>query len=264
MAMIRATFFFEQGKYGWSESIHNLNGTLSGAATAARDLAFKRMAMLPQSCKISYIRVSDDEVERDSQIVPFDNANFEPIVDESASAFTACLIRLEAGATHRRLIYVRPAALSEGINSDPFIDDPSWIGAYNAWKAQLITGTWGVKYRNAVGAKVPINAVSSNSNLLNVACTTTGNFFAGDSIYIGKLPEGKSAMGYYKVRTIIDANSMWVESYLGPTIDVSAGGYVQKRSFTLAAITDVIKLRVVSRKTGRPFDSPRGRSRIVR
>lgn len=264
MTAIRATFFFEQGKYGWSESLHNTSSGLQNVMDQAVALAAKRVKMLPEFCQLSYIRVSDDEQERDTIVRNVTPPNFDAAVSASASAFTACLLRLEASPTRRRLMYMRPAALSEGANSDPVIDDPSWLIGFTAWAALVSSAPWAVKYTEASGAKVPINQLSQNIDLLNVGVSSTAGFTAGDRVYIGKLPAGKSAMGYYKVRNVIDATSMYVQSYRGPNIDVGAGGYIQKRVTGLAAIQTVIKLRVTSRKTGRPFDSPHGRSRTVR
>lgn len=264
MVRMRVTLFMQQGNYGWSEHYMNSNSTFDGVAAAAATLRDVRVRMLPPSARITYIRISDDDDFRDSLLISeaSSTGSASEIVD-SASAFTACLIRIFATPKIRKSMYIRPAQVLEGVNSDRVLDAPTWISGFNPWRNLLIGASgWSINSMVRTGPKVPIQEIVGSGNYTQIEALGL-TLAVDDRVVIQGVTQIKGYNGIYKVRATAagDIYTLLPKRPLGNA--VSSQGFAQKVVPTLFPIAGVSPIRVVSRRTGRPFDSPRGKSATV-
>ena len=267
MAMLRCTFFFTQGRYGWSEHYHNLASTHAAVAALAVELRNNRLAMIPPTAQLTYQRISDDDPPRDSSVIggaPW--LGQSGTIEASDAAFTANLIRFSSGVLKRRNIYLRPAPFGEGKDSDQIINGPGFFNAYNFWKATLIeeANGWAIKNIVSPGQGSFVSAVGQNTDFLQVSVPGLA-LIVGARVRLSGFKSPVPINGYYKyagsgggdVKNLIPP----VPGFVG---GVTKFGILKEVTYALSQITDVQAIRTVSRKTGRPFDSPRGRSPTVR
>lgn len=267
MPMYRVSYFFQQGAFGWSESIHNLQTSLSAVTAEAGALRDARIAMLPPSCTLSYIRISDDLVFRDSVLI---NENPSSpgtrAIEDSEPPFTAALCRIFASPTVRRSIYLRPVSSQEGINGDRKIDSTGWLSAFNPWRSLLVSEStgWAIKYKAVAPVGFLVNGFTVSDKRLTVQAPGA-TFAIGQRIQLRGFKSVSKVDGQYRVTAIPSAANFTLDPLLAvDDPEVTQYGAAFDFAPQLAKITGVNPIRVTSRKTGRPFDSPRGRSGIVR
>jgi hypothetical protein len=276
----RATMFFKQGEFGWSETHwhQNINITTGALYTASLGLANARAALLDSQSTLNEVRVSQDTVFRDSLvetfIPPLSGAGFGGGGAFGLQPFDVLSLRAEGTSQYRKIIYL--GGIESSFWSNPFvgISDPGWLAYFNIYKAELLAN-WGFKAQ-----------VSPDKTMINIPPPTGYDITAVDpglpNVYTITHP-GPGFATHQKVRirgvrmlnprtprvagnyvaqvttattTIISQNHPPGQQY-----DPASDGFIWAETVDVIPYTDVIQDNFTHRKRGRPFDEPRGRSR---
>lgn len=268
---VRLTMFFEQGKYGWTETFYLPNSTLSDALTKGFILRERRRNLLGANATIKALRVSDDAFFRDSllQTVPSDLGNGLLTWGNSDPAFTALLWRLEGGERHRRQLYMRGVPDEVIQIPDPPVFRPAYQKVLDAYILEIKTGAWAFKIIQ-VPPTVPAIAVANFVNSDPPVVTTGVNhgYATGDNVLIRgvvgfETGAGRNANGRWYVN-VLTVQSFEIKGRPIPVGSYLSGGTCVKRVYGLVDISNAEVVRIAKRSTGRPFDSPVGRRRKAR
>jgi len=266
MATMRATFFFtDDNGYGWTETYFNNAGDLPTTMTRARALLPLRIKCLGLTSGPSMIRVSDDEVKRDSQIYIIasgDNRNKDPDAGPSDIANTCLVVRIEAGPTIRRTLYMRGIPDGIVLNSGVYSPTPDFGTAFTRFANALGQNGWSIKSLGIV------NPVLTNTNIVQPALgqeiriTTLGahGLAINDTVVIRGVRGASYLAGQHRVfAKIDDTNYSILSNRVLP--ELFNYGTTQKYSFRLTGISNAQVIRASHRIAGRPFSAPRGRRR---
>jgi len=275
----RLTIFFEDGKYGWSES-HFYRAPVTDLHQVINDgviLARARADLLGTGPTINELRASFDDVFRDSfinvfnpplQTTLFAGGGSVPPEVTSDLPYSVTLLRLESGANYRRSLYL--SGVPDAYQLDPNAQyGAQWETNFGLWADQLAddpvnqtTGLWGFKALQRP-PDVPTFPITGITFGLPTIITAVGNTFTvGQRIHIRlvkQTPKKPSVNGFWYVLAktgdqVTLANSSFAgEAYLG-------GGIVyDAQTYAIKPYTDVRIVRETHRKRGRPFDCPHGR-----
>lgn len=264
MARNRAIFFFEDDAgYGWSEGIYNQGADLTTTLANAVRLLPLRVRLLGTGARLTMIRVSDDEVKRDSRVYivpPGDQANTATHSDPHDNANLCILLRLEASdPIARRSLYLRGFA-DKYCASGVFAPDAAFTAAFNRWKAAIKADNWALKIKTGVYPAINISGFQQvpGENFITVTTAGNHNFEQGLKVIFSGAKGPGVPRGTQQVLSVPTATSFRVSTtqMLGtPT----AYGTVRRQDYALTPCTDVQVVRVSRRATGRPSSSPRGR-----
>jgi len=264
MPVIRATFFFKQRKWGWSESLFSTRADRQPALDDAIAYLPIRVALNGVDTTCEYIRISDDLIKRDSLIFapPTEDQKARSItVGESDIPNTCIVMRMQSSPTGRRTLSMR--GIPDRIVTDGGLFTPggAWNGAFLRWRNEIISGRWGIKVKDQAQPQVNITGIAWDQPSLTTTITFDNNIGIGTGEYVqlgGQLPTNL-LRGIFKV-TAAGLNFVKVRTpFLVPAYTGFAWG--RKVVYSVAAITSCVALRASHRNAGRPFDSPVGRRR---
>jgi len=268
----KCTILFQQGSYGWSENhfLAEPSSTLEFEMGKLETLAAKRIALCGKQTYISYLKVSNETVQRDVRVKYLGGKDSGALVGRSTVdsdvPTTAILIkRNNTLLSKSAILYLR------GVWDDVIIeggavrqDSATWTSAYNGWKAEMLTG-WGfVGKDTATPARQNVSLVQSDVNGF-VLITTAGNVFdvsqvgKNTKIFISGVQGSASINGTQIVRVTGLTTCTTVKRI--PIFDYIGGGFVTNYLPKFYSNFDVVSTRVVERKAGRPSYQSRGRSR---
>lgn len=264
MPIIRATFFFEDdNKHGWTETIHTQKPDLTTAIAAARALADLRRNCLGDTARITYIRVSDDLVKRDSKIhtVPSGDGTTRTTGATAADiANTAVIVRIEASPLARRTLYMRGVPDEVVTRSGKYTPTGGFSNSFDMWANDLIINNWACRSRDGTNPLHTITDITQVAATGVVTITTIdAHLFELNTPFVVRGVRGaKVVNGTWTPFSIPSATTVTIKitSLIGT---YTGGGTAAKLGYILAPITDVKVIRVSHRNAGRPFDSPRGR-----
>lgn len=270
MVQLRVTFEFEQRKYGWSETFFNDSGAINDVTVqVALDWLRARRQLLAPDSRCTKVRLSDDEVQRDSRsLSPAANiaTGTWPSGVTTDFATTALQLRCEAGTLHHRVFDMR--GIPDAICVDGLYDPTALAG----WNARLTT------FRNVL-----TSAASNGSHWCIKGLIFPGikgkivgiEQSGGNTIVTTLLPHGMTGIVRLRISGVLGAvpiNGTYVASVLGtdtfkllaaPSITpYRVGGSYRKvdaSNFDLFPIDSTSTFRISKRDTGRPSDLPRGR-----
>lgn len=283
MPVWRATIFFEDRRYSWSDTYHyaDQGATYSTVLAAAKDLAqahlnlMGRRDTLEASPRIPYIRVSDDMVLRDAYI---DNtlaaswSNYPGNPPDPCDPWDVLEMRAQiANRLRRKIWYVSSIPAATYYDRDGIFGakQGAWIDRFADWWPKLIK-TWGLYFRdNSVGG-VPANPIFPVTSM-----TQTGNHLelVGVPLPLGgqriALLRGKYGVGspvprgtFYTIPSTT-ANAMIIVPGLLANVIYAGGATAQAVVYTLAPFTDVSFVKKTHHKRGVfPGLAHRGRHRI--
>lgn len=268
MARIRITFFFKSTRgYGWSETYFSTRGTLPQALLDAKALFPLRVNLLAAFSSLEFIRVSDDEFKRDSQIyaVPIgDQTTKLPLMGSSDIANTCLLCRVTSTDFIRRSLAMRGIPDDIVKDSGQYVPTGVWNGAFAAFKFALTAGAFAIKSRTQVGAAFNIANVGlvGPTGIVTIDTVLPHGFVSGDIVNITEVRNATQVRGIQLVLGAPTTASfdIRVKRVVRP---YGGGGKVWKVGAAITAINDIIPVRISHRNAGRPFDAPRGR-RLVR
>lgn len=301
------TFFQDMTSYvpsGWSEShwLRTPDLDLQQAIPVLQNYALKRQQLLAPGIAITYLRVSNDNVFRDSQIVPGliplqmaggplltpvaqgnnaqssgnagpNNPPLNPLFQglEPDMDWTAVLMRGEGGApyTARSLFWIAGVPDSLTIHSNRGIVDPTWLGLFATWTNEL-TQNWGFLGQDNSNANPPKQITNvippPPAGLATVTCPAHG-FVSGQQVAVRGVKTiqnlGKQVNVTWQI-IVTDANTFQLAGSVNlPQFQYASGGTARLKTRVLIPYAKVIQRRFGSRKRGRPFGLLTGRRRPV-
>ena len=266
-ALIRATFFFEDvNKHGWTETIYNMQPTLDAVMFRAKTLVELRRNLLGTTAKLTFIRVSDDLVKRDSliyQLPPGNQTSRSGAATGADIANASLVVRLNSTALIRRTLYMRGFPDSINVNSGQYVPDAAFNQGFDDWIAELVVGSWACRTKDQTVTFVSIAGIVQDAVTGNLTITTTAPhlFLLTTPITIKGCRGCPVVNGSYSLVSITNAQQFviafrsLIPVYLG-------GGLTGRLGYTLSAILDGEVRRISHRNAGRPFDSPVGRRRV--
>lgn len=268
----KCTILFQQNSYGWSENhfLPEPSSNLTFEMAKLQTLASKRIALSGKQTYISYLKVSNETIQRDVLVKylggPTSGALVGRSTVDSDVPTTAVLVkRNNTLLSKSAILYVR------GIWDDVIIDggavrtdSAEWTSAFNGWKAELLTG-WGFLGKDtATPPRAAVLNVISNVNGF-VTITTTANVF--DAGQVGKNTkiflsgiQGAAAINGTQIVTVNSLTSCTTVKRI-PIFAYIGGGFLTNYLPKFYSNFDVLSTRVVERKAGRPSYQSRGRSR---
>lgn len=295
---VKATvFFIDTTSYiptGWSESHYLPQPDLSLDAAIVRVTSYipKRQSLLATGINVAYVRVSNDNTFRDSQILPgfapllgaAVNANLFPVGGnegaaqgnqgpavlpqnplfpnlESDMGWTSVLIRGEAGApfTTRAMFWLPglPDDFTHAANRG--ITNAQWRTEFDIWANEL-TQNWGFLAQdnsNANPAKPIVNVtVPVQPGPVSINCPNHG-LSSGDLTFVrGVKVIGVSRPPVNALWQVIvtDANNFQlIGSSNLPAFSYLSGGTSRKKTRTFFQYAKILQRRFGMRKKGRPF-----------
>lgn len=269
----RVNFFFEQGDQGWQELYWRSDDpNLITSLEQATFLAKNRQLFLNRDAELIAIRVSDEDVTRDSLI-----SNIRGVYPRSKAValltpdqpWVAVLERLEAGSLYRRQLYLRGGV--KGVYSatltKPDLNNP-WgrlVQKYNDILRNQANGwKFRVTLRGADSPKVGIVAVVKGVGPPPfLTCTAPGLVTAtGDKVRLSgfKTSTGtlKDIGGIYYV-SLGGTGTFTVDLSVAPTGTYAGDGVVTPLKPAYRSITSADAIRVVRHKVGLTYGGFKGR-----
>lgn len=265
--MFRTTFFFTNLRSGWSETFYSATATsLQTALDNSIVLADKRIGCISGPAALNYIRVSDDEVLRDSLIsIPSDRGRYnKDLVDPADAPFSAVLVRLQSGPLYRRPWYLRGMPDNVITGGGEYTPSAQWRGLLNALTIELISGRWALKAVN----KVPPPSLTTAAIPLIPFPGQWSFTFPGAVPFT---PGSRARVSGARVTKAL--NGVWrVVSSAGNLLtlfraDAPASGTweptiaVKQLNYQLFPIDQAVVRGGTHRIQGRPFDLHRGRAK---
>jgi hypothetical protein len=305
---VRGTCFFQDMTSfvpaGWSEShwLRTPDLDLQAAIPILQTYALKRQQLLAPGIAITYLRVSNDNVFRDSQVLP----GIPPMVQgnnvlatpqsgsqnaqssgtsgganiplnplfvgyEPDMTWTAVLMRGEGGApyTARSMFWVAGIADNLTFHSYRGIIDPTWLGLFATWAAELTTnwGFLGQDNSNANPPKQITNVIPAPPGGLVSVTAPAHGFVSGAVVAIRGVKTiqnlGKAVNATWQI-IVVDANTFQLAGSVNITaLQYASGGTARLKSKVLIPYSKILQRRFGSRKRGRPFGLLSGRRRPV-
>ncbi len=246
---------------GWSETYYYSSVDLPNVLVKAIVLAKKRLACLPFSVALPYVRVADDAIQRDSLVyVPpaIYGALNQP--DQQVDVpWNAILCRLSSGSLYRRQLYLRGAPDSLIVEPENLLGLPSFTTPFNAFLKELSTANWAIRCfdRGPANPVKPINQIAKLVTPVKINLPAHG-WNTGDKVRI-------SHSAYRPVNAawpiaVVDAdNFVLLNSTVAPPLDIFGSGTAHRLVVVYEPIDQAIPVRQTKRNTGRPFDLLRGR-----
>lgn len=286
----KATLFFEDHKYGWSESyfqdgIDNL-GVIYGDAIA---LAEQRATLNGAGVLMPYIRVSNEAIKRDSLVQQINLFTIGPGTQEIPAGanvvktafatsgstkpdrpYSAVLLRFEAGSLYHRLMYMR--GIPDDLITDPVgpANNQGWAKSFLDWRAlfEARLSRWKIKVLSKEDANVfkKVTRLQRPTDGVSVIVTVPGHGYANsDRVRLeGLPPQARAFNGVWRVFEVT-ADTFTLEGTRGPVLDyITLTGTAHRLEYVYKGITDIVTRGQTHRDTGRPFDSPRGRRKSRR
>jgi hypothetical protein len=283
---VKLDFVFTGLNGGWSETFYITIDSLNAALETGYQSANKRTALLGKSGLMTEIRASDVAVIGDSSIDTRCQALPNSGLDDD-SLQAAALCRLEGGNNHRRGYLVR------GLPDD-------WITVNNQGTNMVLTGdgkkpltAWFTsimadpKYAlrckqrrgEAAGVGIPLEykiinftqgATNVNYTDVTIDATLIPNLIGTDMYIAGCRKSANAADGKWTIlakvpgdipnTTVVTIPLLWGRmAYAQPAHWVK--GVMYSAATIFPAISKAVYERMSIKKTGRPFDLPRGRAR---
>lgn len=266
MPINRATFFFEDSnKHGWSETIHSTKSDLTSTMAAARALALLRRDLLGTTAFLTYIRVSDDLVKRDSLIYPVPTGDQEGRTSSEIGADLAnvsIVTRLSATPITRRTLYLRGLPDECVTRSGRFTPTPTWLNRFDRWANELILNGWACRSRDGTSPLHPIFDVTqvAATGIVTITSTEAHGITLLTPFVIRGCRGCPQVNGTWTPLTVPSATTLTIKMNT-LLLPYGGGGTVALLSYVLTNINDVKTIRASTRKTGSPFDRPLGRRR---
>jgi hypothetical protein len=286
----RVTMFFVDGISGWSESHYDCSAAnLSQALlNAMAILVPARTNLLSSGPWLQYVRTSYDNVYRDSQVsyvappgmllnkVTNNPAWFQNLTNLD---FVTMLLRGVGGDLYRKSIYVSGVPVPQESDVTPPVLDANIVAAFINYERVLtgsqgaITPVYGFPIWQRDQITFPLHPITAFANIAPWTITCPGHGLpiggpppAGTRVwifnakYLPVLPKQK-INGPWLVSSVIDANTLTLLNFSIQPGTVVQNASLQVQMKNIITYKSLILENFTHRKRGRPFDSPRGRSR---
>lgn len=282
---LRLTMFFDDGISGWSETHYDV--LASSLTVAVQNAVLKllpaRVNLLADGPWCKYLRASYDDTFRDSQVFFLP----EPIRDTSLGTnpylnnpawkglysgepWTVALCRGISGDLYRKQIYVSGTPYVDETDIGTPLGDAALLAAFQTYRGVLTAGygfpiwrrdvtTYPLKPIQGISSVAPYNITVPNHGVPSPpppgsrGFITQAHYFAPTKIKFN---------GPWGIVAVVDANTLTLANFppTGTPFQWTSG-FFQYQTKDVTPYSDVLLERFTHRKRGRPFDSPRGRSR---
>jgi hypothetical protein len=271
----RITVFFEEGEYGWTETLFNSAGSYLILQLQANAYCAARQQILTGGTPgfgptIIGWRVSDDTVFRDA----FVNLYQPPLAGlYSGTALhptTALLLRLTATELSRRPLYLSGIPQDIMDANGNYFATPAWMIAMNTFKTFISNGNWQVKGQLGAGEPVAFplaNIVAPNNFIAQGALPFVAPGDLGKVLRVRGRRVNRNPIGLFKILTIEPPNGVHLAGVDLPadyTYHPPLSCSLQLQTAQYNTITTCSDERLTERRRGRPFGGPRGRKSSVR
>lgn len=258
----RITFFFESGKFGWTETVYAVANDLTSTMALALTLFPKRRDLGASDVNLVAVRVSDDDVRGDSLFhsVPFgQQRNLAGGPKEVNQHPDGVEIRLTATPLARRIFILR--GIEDAIqNAGILIPNGAWNVNFPLWRAAMTSGQFGLKAKADNPAGSFVLSMTNDFVLGRITIDTVDPiplFFTGDLVYLGGGRNAPGLRGFWRI-TKVGASRFYINSR-AVVSNITGVWYTRKATYQVRAITAVDVGRLGTRRTGRPSLGPRGR-----
>lgn len=266
MPKIRATLFFSQKGYGWTET-----GWFDGASTDLNTyfgkidaLAQKRIKLCGNNTFLPYLRWSQEGVFRDVALWAYPGSGLQGGTGKDSDApTTALLLNLRnSTATRRKNVYLRGVWDEGVIAGGVYSPTPAYVALMNDYIAQLVADGWGWLGVNTTTLQNISGVTQQPSGLVQL--TFAGNLFPGPfpAQFTVNISGVQGAAQVNGVQRVIASSATICETKNRISIfPWTAGGRGRLNTQDLITIAGGTVRRVVERKAGRPSYLSRGRRR---
>lgn len=279
IGIIRSTFFFQMDRYGWSESWYR-DGTLTDIvpgddyvdlAVARADLLGRDFATGPAgkgTPAITYIRNSDIGEFRDARIFVPPNGGIisskSPGFGQCDMPWTALKTRFETTFPARRTIKLM-RGLPDGffVDGDDFTPTPAWKTLFSKYVTRVGPKLFGYAIPDQKGLMVvtamTYDAAKKVVRLASATAVPALSLF----VRITKCKSVPKINGRFKLQADPAGGGFFLYPFgCDPGVASWIGdGLFEFMSYKTQVVSSAMPTTPTQRKTGRPFDSPRGRSR---
>lgn len=264
----QVTMFFEMGKWGWSEVYHNtLNITDAALLTQVSALANTRRNMLPSAATHVGTRIGTPDVPGAARTIAGLGAGLAGWSSTVDWAFTSVLFReFTAAASITGRVFVRPGPETPGAAGvpDPSAIPAAFINSSLSWQAELtLAGNgWAVRGISTARPTAPILGGTVTATTVTLTTTVNHGILLGELFRVSRVenPAGRCLNGLWRASAVPTLDTVQFIVPTGATATLGPGGTVRGQLPAFEKITSVFPVKIVSRRTGRPFDQPRGRS----
>jgi len=266
VAWYKVNFLFGFGKQGWSETYYHQATANVDVVNFSKALAQERKRLMAYGPVLEAIRVSDDAVKGDAQLIPSNIVGTGSVGDMPCDKIeTAWYVRLEAGFFYRRQLHLRGlpddwTTSAEFAGPGIWQPTPAFKAAAERFCAYVVDNQWliRVKQRGAENEdRLVTNAVRDDNDIW----TITGDF--ADWPQFGKcigLRDLEVPQLYGEQRYVATAvNTIKIQPKIGGGA-WGVGGHFRLVKIVYEDITTAALIRASNRKTGRPFFLTRGRA----
>lgn len=271
----RITVFFQEGEYGWTETLFNSAGSYLTLQLQANAYSAARQMLLCGGTPgfgptIIGWRVSDDTVFRDAFVNFYQPPLAGLFTGTALHPTTALLMRLTATELSRRPLYLSgiPAEIMDA-NANYF-PTPAWTVAINTFKTFITNGNWQVK--GQLGPTEPAALALSGINAPNLFVTQNAYPFVAPAD-LGKVVRVRgrringNPVGLHRILNLTPPNGLTLagvdlpaDYHYSPPLSCS----IQLQVAEYQTIQFCSDERLTERRRGRPFGLPRGRKSPVR
>jgi len=282
VARIKATFFFEMGSYGWTETFYR-EGVLDDTIRAPlRQWMITRRNMLVANASILGARASDDIVQRDSIIEdlgPGNRAGEIPIVapfGQSQQPFDAVLFRIESGVLRRRSWLCRGVPESSISPLGAYVPVGIFHNRQQIFGEFLTAAGWGFRKQLnipevPIGTIVPANVQGRGIVLQRplppvpapqVRPAWNGLITIGSTVIITGVDSMAGVNGRWRIRDRSDDGvAITTHNHLHRVFGTyTSGGFLKAITYETAPITRIQPRLGRKKNTGRPTGGLRGRA----
>lgn len=264
MPLIRATWFFQQLEYGWTETLWIDGASLDAVPVqqAVDRYAQKRIKLSGAQTRLKYYRISLEGVFRDARGFTYPGGGLAGMTGKASDAPQVALLTyfrtLAGGST--RLQYLRgiwDEIVFEGGTYTPGAD---FISRFDDWRAQVFNDAWGW-YGVTARQQANVTAVVQDP-AGTVSVTLDGNIFAGPP-FVGTTVRIAGVLGATQINgqqiiTPTAANAFKTRRRIS-IFPWTTGGRVTNVTKGLIPVQVIAPFRIVERKVGRPSYLSRGR-----
>lgn len=263
MPRLRLTYTFQGENFGWSESYYSTFNLIANVAGAETTLRNARRGILSNQCRITHVRISDEEVFRDVFIKDLSADDGEGTqIAAAAMPNLGVLVQYASGVTVvKKFIRGIPDTLSANVGR--YVPNPAWAFAFGLYSGTLAAAAQGWAILT-MDTTQPLLAVTGEADAVAgvTAQITVGaghGLVSGDRVRISGGFGTNIVKGVFAV-TVLDGTRFTVPWTKTPIV-YAGGAKMQKRLQTLKLIDKVEPMRIITRRAGRPFGSPVGRRR---
>ena len=264
MPLIRATLFFEQEGYGWSEGywLNGANPDLRSYGAVVDRLAQKRIWLSGGNTRLRYSRWSEEGVFRDSFGATYPGLGLrgDP-AQESDEPNTALLTRFrDPTGRHLKNLYLRGVwdlVVKEG---GVYTPTPAYTARFDDFRAQLIQDLWGWRGSTSKIQALITNVAQDASGTVTI--TTGSNVFAGPFPQLAQVRVAE-VLGSTEINGVLVGRANSATTFQTKNrisiFPYLSGGRLTFNVYGHILIDIALVSRVANRKVGRPSYKSVGR-----